>query len=129
MHVSEVLQMSSSKFYVTNKFTDRQKRSELESGPPTKNSTEGHQKTRHMKGTFEGKTCCISSTRDSWNYFCIKTQFYPHFPFKYIYEKRTNLLNGPFSLQNMSWICWSRWFTWPLLTLLGPGGLRSTPQE
>ena len=39
--MSEVLQMSSSKFYRTNKFTDRQtdrqKRSELESGPPTKN--------------------------------------------------------------------------------------------
>ena len=34
--MSEVLQMSSSKFYRTNKFTDRQKRSELETGPPTK---------------------------------------------------------------------------------------------
>ena len=31
--------MSSSKFYRTNLQTDRQKRSELESGPPTKNST------------------------------------------------------------------------------------------
>ena len=35
--MSKVLQMSSSTFYRTNRFTDRQKRSELESGPPTKN--------------------------------------------------------------------------------------------
>ena len=44
MQMSEVLQMSSSKFYRTDRQTNKQTRSIVESGPPTKNTKKDYDK-------------------------------------------------------------------------------------